>query len=61
MERGEISVTLVMPEGEAAEIEMKKGVVMGDAQKQEELRTDAELLRSIDRKLDLLLAARDIG
>lgn len=51
-------VELIMPEGKPLEIERKKGNVMESQVAPEQSRTDIELLKNIERKLDLLLAAQ---
>lgn len=57
--KGEMELSFT--EGEKAEQGTDKGKRMEDVQEQESLGKDTELLRSIDQKLDLLLAAQNIS
>lgn len=52
---------LLMEEGDPIEQAEKDGNILKDVKEQTAGGKDTELLISIDRKLDLLLAARDMG
>ncbi len=54
-------VVLMAEEGNPMEQTEKNGNILKDVKEQSGRERNTELLISIDRKLDLLLAARDMG
>ena len=54
-------VVLMAEEGDPMEQTEKNGYILKDVKEQSGRERNTELLISIDRKLDLLLAARDMG
>lgn len=54
-------VVLMAEEGDPMEQTEKNGNILKDVKEQSGRERNTELLISIDRKLDLLLAARDMG
>lgn len=52
---------LIMREGEAVKQPVKEGTVLKDIKEHTEQERNTELLLSINKKLDMILAAQDIS